>query len=268
MRMARHTAEYYKLKEPLHCAAKDGTVTQLEELLKAGADVNKLSANKLTALHVACQWNTPETVELLLSYKSDINAKNDNGCTPLHEAIEGSFENVQILLKAGADMTVRREDDDFSCLELAVSDASPRVVKLLIEYGADIGSLEDETGGLLGTALTYNRLESFKVLLAKYFEDQQHKNMHSCLFDCCLMSAFHHKKDAIASYILSNVVESPVWNDSWLKCCFDHNFCSTDALLKPVSDALSRDRINTAVAIPLRYPKQMADLSGVKEVYR
>nr|XP_014272616.1 ankyrin repeat and SOCS box protein 8-like [Halyomorpha halys] len=88
---------------------------KIEDLLKAGADVNiKIGLNEDTLLH--CSY-TYDVTKLLLSYGVDVNARNLIGETPLHcAAIEQKgLGLVQELLKYGADVNaVDNEGPPFS----------------------------------------------------------------------------------------------------------------------------------------------------------
>ncbi|TMW64757.1 hypothetical protein Poli38472_011637 [Pythium oligandrum] len=65
-----------------------------------------------TALHCAAMEKSAEMVNLLVQCGSDVNARNQQGRTPLMEAaLWGRDKNVELLLKAHADKTLRDRND-------------------------------------------------------------------------------------------------------------------------------------------------------------
>ena len=104
---------------------------------------------KVNYLHIAVSRGNPEIVSLLINKKDengnrliDINAKNTEGFTALHNAIcNGSDKIVKLLLESGADctLTLGREDSR-GCLHMAVSSKNPETVRLLLEQKDENGN--------------------------------------------------------------------------------------------------------------------------------
>lgn len=93
---------------PLYKAAKEGSLSKVKSLLKAGADPNAMNEHHLTPLHQAAYWGETEIVELLLQYGAKVNADNGKGWTPLHSAavaggLKARKKVIEILLGNGAD---------------------------------------------------------------------------------------------------------------------------------------------------------------------
>ena len=91
---------------PLHDAASDRNLDEVNRLIATGANVNAQNDGGQTPLHVACYRGfSPSIVEALLVAGADANAKSNTGWTPLHLASNISDEfTVQVLLDAGADV--------------------------------------------------------------------------------------------------------------------------------------------------------------------
>jgi len=146
-------------------AIKRGDVKEINSLVKEGMDVNAKDAWGCIALERTVQFDLLESSRLLLEAGADPNVRLSDGKNILHKAV--SFENIRMttmLLEAGAD--INKQDDDgntplhyasksmvediarnvkwphYSSVEstehlMEVSDL-PKIVKILIEAGADI----------------------------------------------------------------------------------------------------------------------------------
>lgn len=84
-----------------------------------------------------------EVAELLVANGAQVNALNSSGTTPLYQAsLGGNAELVKVLLKKGADLSIRCESD--SPLIAAALMGHKDVVVALLEAGADVN---DKSGG-------------------------------------------------------------------------------------------------------------------------
>ncbi|XP_046554086.1 uncharacterized protein LOC124263477 [Haliotis rubra] len=90
-------------------ACEAGELNIVEKLFEKGATVNMVSYYGYTPLHSACKGNPTVVAYLLKKGASVYQASNVRGDTPLHEAAAAwrSTENVDVLLKAGADVHVQ-----------------------------------------------------------------------------------------------------------------------------------------------------------------
>jgi ankyrin repeat protein len=135
-------------------AARVGDLASAKLLVAAGANVNDQDAWGISATVLAAHSGFGELVELLLENGADPNAAAP-GFTALHEAIMRRDERtVSALLSHGADpdaplrtwTPTRRSSHDFNFdpeligatpFWLAARFSQPRVMRLLLEYGAD-----------------------------------------------------------------------------------------------------------------------------------
>jgi hypothetical protein len=93
-------------KTPLIAACEEGHVSVVKELVKAGADVNFHSTNLIsqTPLTEACGRGYVNVVKELVEAGADVNLRDTEGNTPLTAACTKGYECVvQQLLKARAD---------------------------------------------------------------------------------------------------------------------------------------------------------------------
>ena len=98
---------------PLINAAKSNNITELENLLNNGVNVNEEWLAGSTALYEAVRVNSSiETVRFLLDKGADVNKGMSNGWRPIHLAVDNSNARmVKLLLDNGADVTVRNPFD-------------------------------------------------------------------------------------------------------------------------------------------------------------
>ncbi len=163
---------------PLLFAAREGDLEATKMLLSAGADVKTKSKDKLSALHVATQRGHGEIAALLLDRGADANddgpgftplhwavgtweteMNGANGMTApkghewdrLRGVQEGKFELVKALLEHDADpnaklqksptrygFTVTRQPKDSTPLALAAFAGEAKIMRLLVDHGADM----------------------------------------------------------------------------------------------------------------------------------
>lgn len=79
----------------------------VEDLLKHGANPNKVNKEGVAPLHLACTYTNINVLKLLLAYGARINHQDYNGYTPLHYAIERNLRPViAFLLENRADTSI------------------------------------------------------------------------------------------------------------------------------------------------------------------
>ena len=97
--MEKRTTDFFELVET-------GTPIQVQEAIKAGADLKAQAKYGRTPLMAAARYNqNPKVITVLLAAGADVNALNIFGGTPLMYAAEYNQnpEVITTLLKAGAD---------------------------------------------------------------------------------------------------------------------------------------------------------------------
>jgi hypothetical protein len=130
------------LGTPLHASVDRGHFEISKLLFAHGADINSHCAGNYTPLHHASVDGHLRLVKWLLDHGADVDPKDTKrGSTPLHLAADnGCLDVCRILLKHNADVDSRK-DDGSTPLHLASSsweEGSAVVVKLLLDYGADV----------------------------------------------------------------------------------------------------------------------------------
>jgi ankyrin repeat protein len=117
-------------------AVRAGDRDRVQQLLRSGADVNARTEDGTTALMHATAVGDSKLVRMLLDHKADVNARNKAGAVPLLWAA-GDGEKVRALLGRGADVNARPDSGRTPLMIAVGSPGAARVVKLLIEKGAD-----------------------------------------------------------------------------------------------------------------------------------
>jgi ankyrin repeat protein len=116
----------------LMLAAFEGREAVVQYLLEQGADVNAANRGGQTALMAAASGPSPGTVKLLLEKGADVNAReNTEMFTALmFAAAEGQLDNVRVLLRFGADKTLKDVDGE-TAADFARQNEHAEVVQLL-----------------------------------------------------------------------------------------------------------------------------------------
>ena len=90
--------------------AGSGTVAQVQQAIKAGADVNARAEYGLSPLMYAAGFNTnPDVLSVLIEAGVDVNARDKDGVTPLMLAARHNInpEVLSVLIKAGANILLK-----------------------------------------------------------------------------------------------------------------------------------------------------------------
>ncbi len=117
----------------LHRAAQAGQFNEVMHLIEQGANPNAIR-------------DIPTTVmEAIGGGILSLSLEETSGWTPLHCAVkEGHLQIVEILIKAGADVSVK---DNFGLTPLhkVVNTGHKKIAEILVEHGADV-NVKDERG--------------------------------------------------------------------------------------------------------------------------
>lgn len=113
-----------------------------EQLINAGADIEKRDADGLTPLAKAAYCNNPEMIKFLLAHNAKVFNRSDDGTPPLIYAVisgnlSGNLEPMKILLNAGVDIN-EKDDEGATAMIYAGMMGDLRIVNYLISEGADI----------------------------------------------------------------------------------------------------------------------------------
>ena len=127
---------------------KTGTLEEVNNAIKAGANVNARDEDGKTPLMYAARDNqNPDVIKVLLEAGADVNASDEFGGTPLMYAARDNQnpDVIKVLLKAGADVNARDKYGKTPLMHAAAWNENPEIIKILIEAGAD-GKAKDNEG--------------------------------------------------------------------------------------------------------------------------
>jgi ankyrin repeat protein len=138
------------LLKAVHCE----NIELVKALLDQGANVDSTSTDisflevQYTPLFYAVNWGNIELVKLLLDNGADINYSTFAGHTVLFVALESQKSNnvkmIKLLLERGAEVDVKDDCGD-TPLHFAVTFcADPDIIKMLVENGSRINSMNYE----------------------------------------------------------------------------------------------------------------------------
>lgn len=123
-----------QLSRALVSAADFGSLLIVEEVIRAGADLN-FEQDERTALMKAAKGDHFEVVQLLLSKGASVNFKSSkNDATALSLACsEGNMEIAEFLIRNGADPMLKM-DDGVNCFMEVARHGSIDLMSLLVEF--------------------------------------------------------------------------------------------------------------------------------------
>lgn len=161
-------------EEVMYRAAAAGQDDLIAAILLSSFDINEVSSYwGASAAGIVAWRNQFSTMEVLLysEFKPDLTITDDDGDGPISNAVmRGDIRLIELLLQGGANIGTR-DNGGRGLVQLAVKDGRYKVVDLLIKAGADFESGEQDEDALiydrppLVVAADQGFLECVRVLL-------------------------------------------------------------------------------------------------------
>ncbi|XP_063155461.1 transient receptor potential cation channel subfamily A member 1 [Candoia aspera] len=143
-------------------------------------DVNLEGEGGNTPVLVACYKDNPEALKLLIENGGEICKANSMGCMPVHAAAcSGAKLCLEIIIKRGEELGYSPEshinftnNGKSSPLHLAVQSRDLEMIKMCIEYGAQIDLKQNDKCTALHFAATQGATEILKLMMSSYAGDE------------------------------------------------------------------------------------------------
>ncbi|XP_052073018.1 ankyrin-3-like isoform X1 [Mytilus californianus] len=156
-----------KGKTPLLEACRYKNIAKVQNLLEAGASVNKEDINRWTPLLEACKVGEKEIVLLILENNVDVNKTDARGYSPLLFACKNGYKDiVEILLSHRADANIAN-NAGITRLLVTCTKQYTDIVQLLIYNGANINQTDAYGNTSLMVAGFYGYKQIIEVLLSE-----------------------------------------------------------------------------------------------------
>jgi len=164
-------AEFLHKKTPLHVSTSEGHVEVVRLLVSSRyVELRARDDEGRTALYIAAEKGHVEILNMLMPPQEEIlvplvNTPTNRGLTALMIAtIHNSIEIFKILVKAGADVSIKDYDGN-SCLHHAVLNDSTKCAWPLIARGIDINGINNLGETPLFIAVIRGHVSSCELLL-------------------------------------------------------------------------------------------------------
>ncbi|KAJ4127730.1 hypothetical protein NW768_008002 [Fusarium equiseti] len=161
-----HAPNDYK-ESGLHMLAVKGFYKMARCLIGHGANIRAEDSDKAQPLHLACKGANVELVKLLLREGAPIDHPDSDGYLPLHWASDYGCDAVipQLLGPKAKFLNLKESISGQTPLNIACRHDQSNVVKVLLEYNADLHLTDNDGWTPLFTAILNYNYEILRILM-------------------------------------------------------------------------------------------------------
>ncbi|XP_053673360.1 protein phosphatase 1 regulatory subunit 12A isoform X1 [Anopheles nili] len=164
----RNTSAQFKRAEQLKRWEESEMNKKLSGLLKSPSS-RRIKFSSGCIFLAACSASDKDEVDLLLKSGADIDTANVDGLTALHQAcIDDNLDMVEFLVQKGADVN-RKDNEGWTPLHATASCGFISIARYLIENGADLASINSD--GELAVDLANS--DAMEDLIQHHLDEQE-----------------------------------------------------------------------------------------------
>ena len=172
----------------LMIATNVGNLDAMDVLIRAGADRTIEDAKGNSWIHYAVLGDcSKEVLQTIINLGADVNATNKFNWTALMLAsIKGNVDAMNVLIRAGADRTIKDAKGDSWIHYAVLGDCSKEVLQSIINLGADVNATNKCNKTALMIATNVGNVDAMDVLI-RAGADRTIKDAKGGLMDplCC-----------------------------------------------------------------------------------
>ena len=183
--------------QSLFAAIERGSVSDVERLLRAGANANAVDSDGTPAVMSATLFGNPRMMQVLLDHGADANRAGPAGATALMWAIP-DLEKIRLLLARDADVNARSETQRTALLVAASYPGTVDLLRRLIEKGADLRAQDRGGATALSLAIRSSDVEVVRFLVDRGLDP-------NTLNPAAQGSAFQRYDLPTAEYLMSRI---------------------------------------------------------------
>ncbi|KAJ3316377.1 hypothetical protein HDU76_001854 [Blyttiomyces sp. JEL0837] len=167
-------SEGFKFHRSIHHAIEHDDVELCQILLENGYNLDSITTG-VTAMHLAARSGSLKVAQLLVDMGHKVKTFDANGMSPLHAAIDASqIELVKYLGSIGGPTVVNTcasVGEGVTALSLATSHHKIKIIKILLNCGADVYIRDFDQSTLLHVATKFKAVEILKFYLSIWHSD-------------------------------------------------------------------------------------------------
>ena len=201
-----HRFETSEHDSPFFEACVAGELSVVQDLCRAGQNINVRNNDDVNALHYASYHGHNDLTQWLLDNGALINCRTNNGVTPLMIAVrEGQEDIVELLIKNKCLLNLR--DDVYeSALKIAVVDRKINILKILLQHNPVV-DLIDAKGY---TPLNIACLNGFTDIVMALVENHANINRQDAFGRVPVMAAARHGHTEVVQFLLEKGADARV----------------------------------------------------------